>query len=280
MSRNRTQRIAVVGIDGCGKSLVISKMRAQVSLDTSFEAISCPDFHESANAPMHTLSRQLKALSDAADVVGNPVIKASALYLRMTLYGPVERFFVDTYSPRVLMCERHPLIETLVYAPLYVRLAERSREDPDALAAIRILAEERAAGASAAVDGWHSKEAARVHSTSDIWGVLGEIAELIRAGTPAALAGFGARYRTTLPDEVIWLETPPADAARRCAARTGATEVHETLEHLTSLRSNYLRMRDELSAAHPDMVFHTVSNSDIDDVEDVVRTCLDVTGMR
>lgn len=278
MISNQTQRIAVVGIDGCGKSLVISRMRAVISEDTSFEAISCPDFHENANAPMYTLSKQLKALSDAADAIGDPVIKASALYLRMTLYGPVERFFTDTYSPSVLMCERHPLIETLVYAPLYMQLGRHGRGGEAAWEAIRSRAEQGAPHAGAAIDRWYAKEAARILSTGDLWDILGEIAQLIESGTQTALAGFGMRYRTTLPDEVIWLDTPPREAARRCAIRAGGAEVHETLQHLTALRSNYLRVRDELSRTHPTLIFHTVSNNDADGIEDVVRRCLKVIG--
>lgn len=277
---NSTKRIAVVGIDGCGKSQIVARMRDLVAQDLSLEAISCPDFHDNANAPMHTLSRQLKALGEAADEVSNSAIKASALYLRMTLYGPTERFFLDTYDPAVLMCERHPLIETLVYAPLYVRLSRHVRADPPALEHILDAAETRVAGARRGIDHWHRSEAARAGSTTDIWGVIGEIADLIGAGTQAAIEGFGLRYRTTLPDEVIWLETPPADAARRCASRVGGTEVHETVEHLTSLRENYVRLQDELAAVHPELRFHVVHNRDTDDVDDVVRRCLDVTGLR
>ena len=274
------RRVAVVGIDGCGKSLIIAKMRDRLPRESSFEVVSCPDFHDNANAPMQTLSRQLKALSEAADIVGNPVIKASALYLRMTLYGPVERFYLDTYAPSVLMCERHPLIETLVYAPLYVRLAERSVRDDAALDRIRSLTEERVPGAGAAIDGWLAGESARTGSTGDIWAVLGEIADIIRGGTPGALAAFGARYRTTAADEVILIDTPPADAARRCAERAGDTEVHESPEHLTALRDNYVRVRSELESARPELTFHTVSNADDDDVEAVVLECLDVIGVR
>ena len=157
-----TRRVTVVGIDGCGKSSVIAALRESAAETFRLVTVTCPDFHDTPNAPLHRLSRQLKAFSDGADEVGSPVVKAVALYLQMTLFGPVERFFVTTYRPAVLVCERHPLIETMVYGPLYVRLGELGAADATAQQAIRELLEQhRNSGTLDTILAWHRAEAAQ-----------------------------------------------------------------------------------------------------------------------
>src|SRR5437879_13914438 len=118
-----TRRIAVVGIDGCGKSSVIARL-GELAGDApgSFRSITCPSFHDTPEAPLRELSRRMKAFSDATDVIGSLEAKVVALYLQMTLYGPIERFFLDTFRPSVLVCERHPIVESFVYGPFYVHL--------------------------------------------------------------------------------------------------------------------------------------------------------------
>ena len=271
-----TRRVTVVGIDGCGKSSVIAALRESAAETFRLVTVTCPDFHDTPNAPLHRLSRQLKAFSDGADEVGSPVVKAVALYLQMTLFGPVERFFVTTYRPAVLVCERHPLIETMVYGPLYVRLGELGAADATAQQAIRELLEQRNSGTLDTILAWHRAEAARLGTYGDMWALLGEIADVIGQGVAAAIAGFGDRYRTTLPDDVLWLDVPPDQAAKRCAARSGTDtlETHETPQYLAVLRENYLRTRDELADVFPQLRFHIVDTSDGVDLESSVRACI------
>ncbi|MFF2549518.1 hypothetical protein ACFVUS_00910 [Nocardia sp. NPDC058058] len=266
-------RIAVVGIDGSGKSEFIARLRQLAPADERWIALSCPDFHHTPNGPLHELSRQLKAVSDAADTVGYPAVKAAALYLRMTLYGPVEDFFRTTFDPNVLVCERHPLIETLVYAPLYARIARSERDDPDRLAELLALADQRQPGAAAAVRAWQRTESARVHLGANLRTTLGEIVTVLSHTTSDALNRFATAYRTTLPDTVLWLDTPPDQAARRCAAR-GAIETHESLTHLTALRGNYLRTIDDLRNLFPQMAFHRIENADGDSLDEIARRAL------
>jgi thymidylate kinase len=269
------RRVAIVGIDGSGKSSVIARMRDLAPDLAAWTAVSCPDFHHNENAPLHELSRQLEALSDAADEVGAPVIKAATLYLRMTLYGPVEHFLATTYGPEVLVCERHPMIETLVYAPLYQRLAGMDRPDRDAVQRIVQMADQRVPGTRRALAQWQAAEAARTGLGGDLWTTLDEVVALLTRGTAAALDGFAAAYRTALPETVLWLDTSPEEAARRCAAR-GVRETHEQVGYLAALRDNYRRVGEQLSA---DLDFHRVEITGSDDPGEVARRCLRYAGL-
>ncbi|WP_424809159.1 hypothetical protein [Rhodococcus sp. 27YEA15] len=241
--------------------------------------ISCPDFHHTVNGPLHELSRALKAASDAADRVGNPVLKVAMLYLRMTLYGPVERFFLDTYEPDVLVCERHPLVETFVYAPLYAQLSQGVRRDRSALTEMFALAEELEPGATVAVERWRHRHGRRVGTGSDVWTVIDEIVAALDRGPAAALDTFAAAYRTALPDQVLWLDTAPTVAAGRCAER-GGLETHESEANLRKLRGLYSRVSTTLPGAFPDMSFERVAVGDDDTLEDVVGACIERVGLQ
>lgn len=269
-----TRRVAVVGIDGCGKSSLIAQIRERTT-DARIVSISCPDFHDSRDGPMHELSRQLKIIGEAADHAGDATTKAATLYLRMTLFGPVERFFADAYTPDVLVCERHPLIETFVYGPLYARLAQGPRRAAAALEQLWSDVDRRRPGARAAAQIWQDLEQARVGIGGDLSTVLDAIVATLNKGATEAVRIFGDAYRTTLPDVVIWLDTPPAEAARRCAER-GAQETHENLDSLSLLKDNYRQVGPFLQQVAPDMRFVRVANGDDDDSDRVLEMCLEL----
>ncbi|MBO0855666.1 MAG: hypothetical protein J2P18_18100 [Nocardia sp.] len=269
-------RVAVVGIDGCGKSSIIARLRRE-SVDREIMPITCPDFHETPNAPMYELSRQLKAIGEAADAVGNAVVKAATLYLRMTLYGPVEDFFLGTYRPGVLICERHPLIETLVYGPVYRRLARAARRRPDELETILAAAEQRVPGARAGLRYWQALQGGRTGIGSDIWTVIDEVAGILDSGTAGAVPRLAEVYRTRLPDTVLWLDTPVEEAVRRLVERGGGREIHESARYLTGLREGYLGIGSELQQHCPGVRFERIANADADGSEEVIARCLAAT---
>lgn len=268
-----TRRVAVVGIDGCGKSSLIAQIREHTA-DTRIVSVSCPDFHDSPNGPLHELSRQLKALGEEADRAGDARIKAATLYLRMTLYGPVEDFFLQNYQPDVLVCERHPLIETLVYGPLYGRLAKVPRRDSGHIDHLWNEVERWLPGARRSGQQWQTLQQGRVGVGGDLNTIIDDVVATLNKEPVDTVRIFGDAYRTTLPDVVIWLDTPPAEAARRCAERGGAREAHENLESLALLRENYGRVGSLLQRAGSDARFTRVENRDIDSSERVLEECL------
>ncbi|MEV6275156.1 hypothetical protein [Nocardia sp. NPDC051832] len=273
MSAPQTRRIAVVGIDGAGKTSVLTRLRELAPATAAFESFTCPDFHDTPNAPLSALSRQLKAMSDGADTIGNLQVKAVALYLQMTLYGPVEKFHTDTYRPSVLVFERHPLIETQVYGPFYLLLAGI---EGDLTAAYEELDAVLEPGALDRIRGWHDREMRRLGLELELTDLLGDIAGLVGRDPADSVAGFAARFRTTLPDDVLWLDVPPEQAAARCAQRgAGASkEAHETPEYLAALRDGYLRARDLFAEAFPRLRFHTIDTGDGVDLDKSVYTCI------
>jgi len=271
-----TRRVAIVGIDGAGKSSVMARLRELAPATGSFASMTCPDFHNTRNVPLTELSRQLKAFSVGCDEIASLEMKATAMYLQMTLFGPVERHFLSTWSPDVLVFERHPLIELLVYGPLYVALARPEWNGDDRATEIAAVLERHQPGTFDDILAWQRSESTRLGSSPDIWDLLSEIADLVRRDVTESVPGFADRFRTTLPDAVLWLDAPPEQAAARCAERSGngPKEAHETAERLAALRDGYLHVRDTLAAAFPEVGFHRIDTGDGVDLEESVRACV------
>jgi thymidylate kinase len=273
----RTRRIAIVGLDGCGKSSVITRMRELApATPGAFASITCPDFHDTPDAPLHRLSRQMKAFSAGCDEIGSAEMKALSMYLQMTLYGPVERFILDTFAPDVLVCERHPLIETFVYGPLYVLLAGSNWDGGALEPAITSVVDRSGAEVFSSVSGWHASETARLGDGLTLWQRFADVASAVQARFATAVTDFAERYRTTLPDAVIWLDVPPEQAAARCAGRghSGPAETHETPGFLAILREGYLRFQENMAREFPYVPIHVVDTSEGVDVDRSVRACI------
>lgn len=272
-----TRRVAVVGIDGSGKSAVINRLRSLAPPDLGdFQSMTCPDFHDTKNAPLQALSRQMKAFSDGCDEIGSLEMKALAMYFQMTLYGPVEQFFLDTYDPAVLVCERHPLVEVLVYGQFYLLLAQANWDGAQLEESIGAVLDRHDRGTFADIRAWHAAESARLGVDKDIWEMLSDVAAVVPQDVTMSVKTFQERFRTTLPDVVLFLDVPPDQAAARCRERSGGKtmEAHETPEFLAILREGYLSTRDVFANAFPEVSFHAIDTSDGVDLADSVRACV------
>jgi hypothetical protein len=256
-----TLRAAILGIDGSGKSLLVEHLRAVGSSRSTLIAFNCPDFHHTPNAPLAALSAHLKALSDLADDLGSVSLKLTALCLRMTLYGPVERFFRETYCPACLISDRHPIIDTLVYLPLYrQRLSTAAIDGLVDVHAVREQLDAREPGAYEAICAWHRSESRRLGREAGLDSLGVELVQSLTGPLEDRIEALALRYRTTLPDVVVLLDVSIEEALRRSELR-GRRELHEERHGLTSLRDSYERVLGQLSALGPGIEVHRISNA-------------------
>lgn len=271
------RRVAIVGIDGSGKTALIQRLRQYTaSVPDWLVAFNCPRFHDTPDAPLAGLSSHLQALSDAADDLGSFELKIAALYLRMTLYGPVERFFLDTFASGLLVSERHPLVDTLAYVPLYRSRAVTAVNAIAVEPLLRARLDEQSPGAYEAARAWHELENRRLGREIDFWALAADVVKTFAAPFDDVLADFGARYRTTLPDAVVLLEVDVAEAARRLRNRdSGRLELHEDGRALAVLRDTYDLVLDQLTRLRPETEVRRIVNAgrSIDDtMEELLLT--------
>jgi len=111
--------ILLTGLDGCGKSTLFSKLQNATPGHVSL--ITLPHIDEDALPPHSAIRKQaqlLNQMSRQADENNWSDLKALALFGSMLLY---EKLVQEMTIPltRILICERHPLIDPLIYAKFY-----------------------------------------------------------------------------------------------------------------------------------------------------------------
>ncbi|MEZ6183453.1 MAG: hypothetical protein R3F62_00400 [Planctomycetota bacterium] len=243
------RRIAVVGIDGGGKSSLVRRFleRAQGS---RVQVLTCPLYHDTPNTPLGELSRHLATLSEAADQVGSVPLKAAALYLQMSLYGLVEGCLVEAFRPQVLLSERHAIVGTLAYGALYapwLAQAPSAPQDPAQIEAV--LGQLLGADGLAQVLGFVTAEGERLGRAWDLGSLGAAVAADLALPWPERIAALCRAYRTQLPDAVAILDLPGQVARQRIAGRGEVTEeMHETADMLETLRQAYLGVGEALRA--------------------------------
>ncbi len=251
---------ALVGIDGIGKTTVARRLR-QACRFTVVHAIRAHDDPESQDAE---LSRRLAAASAAADAVGRAELKVAVLYLQLCLYGPAERRATGSR----LVCDRHPLIDPLVYLPLYARIAAVDC-------------------AGAAVEQWWGMLPVDVagsvrdwlracHGGEDVWGLGVELLRLAARSPQALLDELIRRFGVSLPDAVLFLDLPVTTALDRLRARAAGAELHETAAGLAAVRSRYGSVLEWLEREHPEVGVHRLdcSHRTVDEVSAAVLALL------
>jgi hypothetical protein len=229
--------VAVLGIDGSGKSTLIRRLLA--TAPEGVAVVHCPQYHSHPDAALGGLSRALDAYSLSADALGSFELKAAALYLQMTLFGPVERAMVDAFAPRVLVCERHPIVDTLAYGPFYQRMVTKVADGAELGPRLEAELERREPGAFKAILGWAKRENRRLGKSTPFWEIGNEVAAALAGPPTEVVAEFSRRYRTGLPDLTIFLDLSPAEALTRIQLRGGGGELHETAQYLGALRQSY-----------------------------------------
>ena len=274
----RPYRLAVVGIDGSGKSSVVARLRERARVEGELATIHSPIFHEAPNAPLQLLSRQMHAVSLAADGLDLRELKAGMLYLQMTLYGAVERAAIDAFDPRCIVSDRHPLVDTLVYGPLYRAMLGAVLDAAHWEPRLRERLADAPPHSLDATIAWHEQLARRLGREASFWELPHELASIFERPPAGIVAEFTRRYRTELPDAVVWLDVEPDEALRRSAGRMQpSSELHESEALLGRLRALYRRALDALPRDHPEVAVERVdvTGLTLDETLDAVLERLD-----
>jgi thymidylate kinase len=245
-------RLAIVGIDGTGKTSVVRRLRERNGVEGDVATLHSPIFHEGPNAPLGGLSRQLHAVSLAADALRLRELKMAMLYLQMTLFGLVERAMVDAYAPRALVSDRHAMVDSLAYGALYARMLGAELDGATVEPRLR---EHLAGGPPNALDAtldWHARVVARLGQDTTFWELPHEVASVFTRSQEELQAECARRFQTTMPDAVVLIDVPPEEALRRSATREApSSELHEQASTLEGLRRLYAGALDALGARIP-----------------------------
>lgn len=259
-------RVALVGIDGTGKTTVLRRIRER----NGIAVVHAIRNHDDPYSPFADLSRALADASAAADALGRVQLKVAALYLQLCLYGPAERQAMES-SP-VLLADRHPLIDPLVYLPLFGRM-ERDDEPGSDVEAWWRKQDPRAARS---VHDWLQQ----CSGGADPWSLGTELLRLGARPRQEMHDELSRRLGVMLPEAVVLLDLPVAEALRRTRERLRADELHETAAFLSATRQRYDAALDWLRGFRPDVALRRIdcSHRSVDEVAGQVCGALEILG--
>ncbi|MGW8767444.1 hypothetical protein ACWGN5_33640 [Streptomyces sp. NPDC055815] len=240
-------RVAVVGIDGSGKTTVLRRIHeaGDVAVIHAIRA------HDDPGSPFAELSATLAEASAAADTVGRVHLKAAVFYLQLCLYGAAERR--ATAMGRTVLADRHPLIDPLVYLPLFGRMA--TSEDPDA--DVAAWWQKQGPATARTVRAWLRSCSGGV----DPWAAGARLLQVGVKPRGEMLDELSLMFGVAPPDAVLFFDLPVDEAVSRTRARTRGTEPHENTEFLSKARRGYEQALEWLGAHRPDIAVRRVGCS-------------------
>ncbi|MFJ5837830.1 alpha/beta fold hydrolase [Streptomyces shenzhenensis] len=227
-------RAALVGIDGTGKTTVARLL----STAPGVSVVHAIRAHDDPDSPEATRSLHLARASAAADLIGSSPLKVAVLYLQLCQYAPAERR--ATQRSAIVLADRHPLVDPLVYLPMFARIAG----DPDPRDAVLRWWAEQGPETARAVRDW----LAACSGGTDPWALGLDLLRLAAAPRDELAQRLADMFSAAPPDAVVRLQLPVDEALRRTRSRRNGTELHEDARLLTGLARAYDDVLDWLSS--------------------------------
>jgi thymidylate kinase len=261
-----TKKIAVTGIDGTGKTTLIRAIRELYrNQPTLVQAFRAPQYHEDPNCPFGSLSHTIQSLNNIGDQTQNILLKSAALFLSVTLFGDVEKFYEQTYQPRFLFTERQAIVDSLSYTSFYKRLLTGPLDQSKLEPALR-----QAVG-DQAINGlldWMKVLESRKFPTErefTFWNLPLIAFDLIDQKPEQLVTDLKRIYHCEIPELLIILQVSPEVLESRITektSKTGATrELHEQRGILEMLQKSLIQGANVMKSMYPKMELQFVDSS-------------------
>ena len=220
-------RAALIGIDGAGKTTVARLLSTMPGVSV-VHAIRAHDDPDSPEAPR---SLHLARASAAADRIGRAPLKVAVLYLQLCQYAAAERR--AEHGAQVVLADRHPRVDPLVYLPMFARIAG----DPDPGDAVDRWWRDQGPETAREVRDWLS--ACSGGTDTDPWALGLDLLRLASAPRDELSRHLADLFPVAPPDVVIWLDLPVEEALERTRSRSQGAELHENSQALNGVARAY-----------------------------------------
>ena len=241
--------VAVLGIDGSGKSTVSRSVAESLSESQSVCLISdtLEFFNNSLVRPLQPLGTSVfreainRAAKNAKSLKLYKIPKLTELLLRNQLYYEIRRW----YAPDKIVMDGSPLLNLLAWVVLY-------RDEPVDQATTARLIEILTGQRSPAYP--HDRLFDQFPELKAFW--------LLKLN------------KQVLPEAVVLIDVDPQTACDRITSRGEARQVHETVEKLVRLRASYMNVMDTLST-RLNVATHVIDgNAPLDEVVEQARAAV------
>lgn len=253
---SHTRHLAITGTDGTGKTTVIRLLQQHFAeAPHRVRAFRAPQYHEDPDLPFQRLSEAIERLGQLADVRGDLGLKASALFLSMTLFGEVEQHVDRAWAPEWVVTERQCLADSLVYARFYQPVLQA---DLDESALRGPIVEALGEQALSSLERWTHALPRRLGRPAGLrlWDLPSFMLELFAAPAPELLPTLAALYQSRLPDRLLVLTASEEVLAERLHAKHQTAtprELHEQAHIIAMFQQGLRGAAQGLQLLRPDL---------------------------
>lgn len=225
--------ILITGLDGSGKSTLLEQVQSR---SNAYSILRVPHIETElfeADKELLNTSVMLNNLGKRADETKQPSLKIISMFGSMLMYQKLAHFL--NKSNKVLIAERHPLIDTPVYASAYLKVMDPQFLDK---------------GMAAEIEGQFVKELRYLEclmpedykrqEQGPLYSLLNYLYSWFSDSSNIRLSSLSKLFGASLPDSIYFLDAPIEILVDRLSNRN-AKEYHETREQLEKMRSAYLR---------------------------------------
>jgi len=235
------KKILITGLDGSGKSTLFSKLEAinmkhvelisalHVNVDT------LPD-----TSPLKKPIQLLNAMSQEAIIDKRDDLKAMALFCAMVLFEKLVQE-KTTATTRIVICERHPLIDTFAYAQFYLpRLHASGSMDLEMLFYYSTKYE--------FLFSFILEELPIENKEGGVLAIFKFIKTFfVKTSSPNTVTK--EVFKSSLPDQIFFLKAPPEILMERITSRK-VIQAHEKLSVLSDLDTTYDTLFKRIASDH------------------------------
>ncbi|MBC7541338.1 MAG: hypothetical protein H7338_01260 [Candidatus Sericytochromatia bacterium] len=262
-----TQRIAITGTDETGKTTVVRLIRDRFHDQPHVvQAFRAPQYHENPDLPFGRLSAIIDAVSECADREKNLGLKATALFLSMTLYGDVERHVAAAYAPDYMVTERQCLADSLTYAKFYLPLLQAALDQTALEPVLRAGLAPLGADALDHLITWlHVFQAREGHAPVGFWELPLYMRDLFSTPAETLIGRLQALYHADIPDRIVLLTVSQDSLTERLTEKlkgSAPRELHEHTQVLAMFQSALGQCCQLLKQVKPALIVDVLDTSE------------------
>ncbi len=241
--------VLITGLDGSGKSTILDEL-SKVKKENDFEFVYLPTIDINSlqeDLMLKKTSQFVNYINQLADQLKVPSLKAVAIFSSMLLFKKINGLKAKP-SISTMFCERHPLIDTLVYAQFYAEKTGSGLVDKNLLSKIDLNHKQELEYLVQLIPKSFINK-----SEASIKGFAGFIYNWFFIDKKLTINDLIELFEVKLPDKIYYLKADAEVLFQRIFNRK-IREAHETVDILNKLGQGYDRLFIDINKSHPNLV--------------------------
>lgn len=249
--------IVITGLDGSGKSSFLKKLQDELKDDVSILRVPFIESEKfKINKSLYDQCEFINYIGHKADVENLPSLKIIAMFGSMILFNQL--YDELNKDKKRVFCERHPLIDTAVYAKVYHEVMHPDNLD---LGIANELESKYKTEISSIVNCINSD--IKISGKGQCYDLLSFLFDWFSKEENYSIGRLKTLFSISSPEAVYFLDAPAEELMSRIGDRS-VKEYHETVSLLNKMRPVYISVLSQVDT--PTSVVDTLNTDDLNRV--------------